>query len=669
MQDWFKAPLMAVIFGVGSLILPACGGDGGGCGDYCDVVDKLEGITAAETCDEGDLDCIEFSRIETTLANNPTACDGGVVLALAHKRLEEDEAEDAKDLLLEAELLKTDCVPETYTFIVSSIKVAVDNLAPLLDFVLGAPSAGLIPEATDLRPTLRQLLKPITSEFEDIEEYTPLIHDTGTPVVNIPSLPIDFDLSLISEDIPSDLEVDLGGIWGFAELKLLGAASGALLGGVDFILAHNLAIDIGSILVETSQDVANLIIDNGDALKMDDPDLVTKSAKDRFVTALDYVAGTGNGDSLLDIIETELGTDQSEDVIQFIDDGDGKVSEGDKVNIPVVAELAEQVGDENGDGEDDLVPSDSEITNEIGREAWAAVVDLGVEFAKAMRAGENAELIHLAEYLSGKVAGNGEKRLWEELQEEEADVDDIADWIQLDSGEYFVNPVGLRNLLPAVSALEASEGTIYDLALECELGYTAEEWATPDEDGLAEDSVIRAICGDSGEGSTGMQLKQIWFTDSATSDTNSAMVDGLGFDDGSTVEDFKNFLGLITDGTPSARAITEAAALADPIGVIGAHARSAMSFAKDLNPPAGDVELSPDGYVVSDWNADDDPYDVIYLAVLMQNPSLGGTLHLDIDGDGVDGAEATNDTLHQLMSLIWQRYGDDLTDAFSDDDE
>jgi hypothetical protein len=316
------------------------------------------------------------------------------------------------------------------------------------------------------------------------------------------------------------------------------------------------------------------------------------------------------------------------------------------------------------------------------RDVWVALTDLGR--ALNTNLGGGAEF-SLAKYLSAKVDGKpeGTKYLWEELQEEVADdladtalegdfdfpaaLPDLEDWLHLDPKAYFDGPVALRNMLPAITALEIGNKIEYEFALECELGFTAEQFAEPSVGGgLAADSTIRTLCAD---GSTGksVRLKTVYFYDNMNTDVTTDT--GFVAESGDAPFDFKHFMGFAVSDT----AVAAAAAL--PItktaDMVNLKFIKPLTFAEGLGAPGNDTLIQPDGYWPATHTADSDPHDDVLLSVLMQNASFGGALLIDLEvNPATAGAVvANNSILNALISQVWITFGghiEALVDGLSD---
>lgn len=598
-------------------------------------------------------------------------------LARAHKALQANDAEEAKEILEDADVVNANNAPETYTYAMASIKVAIDSIAPLISFVTGS-APGWLPAQTDQRGVLESLLDPIIAELEDVESSLALIVDSqqtdeehpGDTFVRFLSLPVDLDLSDLDDSLPADLDVDLKGEWDRVELLGLHAIAAGLLGTIDFILAHNLSLDINDLLdlfdeLSTAA-IAGFVVDSPELLVADRPERLD-SAEAALLTVLTTLVGSegaGAGkEGLLAAIEAELesGEDQSDDFIQFVDvDGDGKASDGDQVVLTVVEDLAAEVGDIDGDGEDDLTPADGTIDVGIGRGTWVGLTDLGRALVDNMENG--GEPVGLKEYLSSGDAAN--PRLWEELQEgAETELEPLQDWLFVDVKTFFANfdsedIGGLRGLLPAV--YKDADGNV-DVAFECEVGYTAAQWETPLEtggddcesgpDGLCFNSIIRLLCG-TGEESTEMYLKTITFVDSVSATTPiTGDVDSV------------HFVGM-------AQATSDAASPASTETELQAPYLAPLAFHETMDPidvPVGGISADNYGAVIPVGS--ERPHNDINLYLLLQDPSMAGGLYIDLDGDGQDIAPATHQSLNDIINKLWALFGDDISEALSGSEE
>lgn len=546
---------------------------------------------------------------------------------------------------------KSDYYVENYCGLLADTQELMDQIGGLVSLIAGYLAPGIQPQ-TDYRGILEPALNPILVTVEKMQARAELIAGVSDlPEIRVPSLPLNLDLSALIDNVPADLELNLNGRWDRTEALLIAAAPAALLGALDLVLAHKLDLNGLSFDFGTSADIAKWYLDNGNLLALDSGRLAqVGEAKTWFIKALTAAVVTNGG--ILGSIEAEYadGLDHSQDVIRFVDvDGDKKVSEGDQIVIKVVEDLAADIGDLDEDGTDDLIPDDATITNEISREIWLDIVGLGQKVLDNLNGGAKVSLYSV-------LKGDGD--IWGKLQAESVEngygeLADIADWIALDPKAYFANPKGIRELVFAVATTTVTDGTdsarpvkLYDIAIECELSYTAEQWANPATAGaLDAESGWRSVCGtETKDGDSAVMLKNIHFGVTApTGDVGhfASMAFAVAPDPISTTADLfavtkdeleNLFLADLTFESTAA----PAGAAADPI------------VADSIVPVA-----------------DPDAHNDALLYIAMQDPSFAGMLHLDLYGEG-DHTVATQQTLNYLVAFIWTTYGGNLT-ALVDD--
>lgn len=685
-----------------ALALYSCGGGGGDCGAAVDeltaagvaaeIITALEVSIEAEAvacdaeCAPDDTKCLSPNEIIEAAKLNPHSMHP-FELALAFKQIKNGKPDSAKETL--KPFLTRDDEPEVYTYQIAALKSGVDALAPLIDLVASqlAPglAGGLLPAQADFRTLVQNLLQPIIDNLEDLSEYAPVIQDAPDAYVNIPSVPLELDPSALDDSLPADIEMDLGGGWDRPELLAIGSLSNAILGIIDFLFAHSLKLSLGDLDdLNSSAGIAAFIAKSEQLLSLDTPKRVD-AAKERFIAALDFIVGkadAGQGkEGLLAAIEAEMVADpeQAGDIIIFKDDDkSGNVSENDTLVLKFIADLVD-----NPDLE--LERGDEVISVPFVRDVWVALTELGRALNDNLGGGAQ---FSLGKYLSAKLDGKpaGTKYLWEELQEEVAnDLDatasegsfdfpgplsDIEDWVHLNPKAYFANPVALRNLLPAITMLQFGTKVEYEFALECELGFTAAQFANPSTSGgLAADSTIRALCANGSKG-TSVRMKTIYFYDSGI--TQAVTADSTDFvaEGGSTSPDFLHFLGIPVTSTSVASAtglpITDIAVMNNPQLL-------PLNFVDGMAAPANDTQILADGFRPRQHTASSDPHDDILLSVLLQNPSLGGVLLVDLDPAATTNGpvEATNSILNAGISKIWITFGghiEALIDGLSDDE-
>lgn len=694
----------ASVFTALLLVLSSCGG-AGDCGTLADGLTEIgasaEAVAAAEAtckaellavsanCAADDEDCVSIDEVIAAAKANPHS-KHPVELALAFKQIRLENPEKAQATLSneDYDLLTAENEPEVYTYIIASLKISIDSLGSLIETAQGFAAPGLLPMQTDFRSFVDGVLSDVTSGLEDIAKVVSLIRNSeGEAYVNIPAVPLGFDPSLIDDSLPADLSVDLGGGWDRVELLAIGSLANGLLGVVDLIFAHSLKVtltDLTGLVDEISTaNIAFLFVNNPDLLGLDTPEKMD-SAETYFKVALDLLVGEADGApgsrGLLLEIEAEMAeSDQAGDIIVFNDvNEDGQVSPDDTLDLKFVSQLIGEI--------EDLEEGDEIVSVPFERTVWVALVDLG----RALNANLNGGAeFSLAKYLSAAVDGqaDGTKYLWEELQEEVADnadgtalegefdfpgeLPDLQDWIYLDPKAYFAAPLPIRNLLPAVTKFTQDGDSIYELALECELGYTAEQFANPEASGgLSEDSAIRALCANTTLG-LAMVGKTIYFANNLSEAVTAST--GYIAEGGAAEFDYQHFLGFpVTDITLDDEANFDITG--DTVygfdDLVNFEFK-AIDFEEGLEPPADDIQIAPDGYLPAAHTAAVDPHDDILLSVLLQNPSLGGVLWLDLDpaiGSGPD--EASNGTLNAGISYIWITFGghiEALVDGLTDE--
>ncbi|RMF13007.1 MAG: hypothetical protein D6761_11815, partial [Candidatus Dadabacteria bacterium] len=612
-------------------------------------------------------------------------------LSLAFKQLQLNKSDKAKSTL--EGLISKDNPAETYAYNLASFKGAFDSLSDLLGLILANTAPGFRPaQGTDFRALVESVLSTITDNLTDLASAADVLRtaDADKIYINIDSLPLSLDVAtlndLVGTDLPTDLSIDIGGGYDLPELLLFGAASNAVVGGVDFLLAHQLRLSISSIPdVFTSASIAEFIATNSKLLDLDKPDQA-KGAKDLFIKALDYLVGDENGtggrQSLLAAIEAEYSQDQSGDIIVWKDvDGNGQASDGDEIEIAFIKQFIDQ-------GIEGLEAGDETIEVPLGRDTWLKLVELGRALVQNLD-GTSTDPISLGKYLSAKLDGQTDKKyLWEELQQfVQDDIDlpasdpdkigfekplpDIKEWLFMDPAAYFDNPIGLRNLLPVVYEMalydsklaNKTDDKVYEIAIECEIGYTAAQFANAtaagSSTGLPSDSLIRDLCGSefgsaNAEEPDAMAFKRIIFDDAVTAADSTYVA---------AADDFShfNYAVFATDTTNTAAGFgvtTEAQLLAPPV-------TKAVSMVMVDGLDTDDTTVGIDGKApVTDPASHED----IFLSILMQNPSFGGNLLIDLTGAGDSAAVATNDSLNKAISEIWHLFGhhietliDDLT--------
>lgn len=629
--------------------------------------------------------CVNYTELLEAATLNPHS-NHPVELALAFKQIKFNKPDDAKATL--TPFLTAEDEPEVYTYLAASLKSGIDALAPLLDLISSqlAPSlaGGLMPAQTDFRTFVQSVLQPVIDNLEDIADQAPLIQASPDTYLNIPSIPLSLDPSVLDDSLPADLEMDLGGGFDRPELLAFGAAANGILGGIDFLFAHSLKLRLGDVSdLDSSSGIAGFLAKSTDLLVLDKPENIA-TAKTRFVAALDYLVGTADGslgkNGLLAAIEDEMADagGQDGDIIVFRDvDGDGQVSEADELELKFIAQLIDDI--------EELEAGDEILSVPVSRDVWVALIDLGRVLNANLGGGAS---FSLAKYLSAKVAGApaGTKYLWEELQEavteEIADPDsdfdfpgalpDLVDWIHLDPKAYFANPVGLRNLLPAITVIEIGTAKEYEFALECELSYTIEQFRNPAATGgLSADSLIRAICAHKETGKA-MRMKRIIFSDSVAADATTET--DFVAEGGDAVTDFTHFSSFAVGATDGEGAVTRTADLeASSVTDMTNPVLIPLTFADGLAPAVGDRIIKADGYKPANHVDGTDGIDIL-LSGLLQTPDLGGTLLLDLDPSTASPGhvKATNSTLNAAISQIWISFYDHieaLVDGLTDDEE
>lgn len=535
---------------------------------------------------------------------------------------------------------------ENYCGLLADTQKLIDDVGGLISLVASL-APGLAP-ATDFRALIEPALAPIMETVESLQGRAELIAGIDElPEITVESLPLALDLSALIDGVPPDLEVNLRGRWDRTEALALAAAPAAVLGVLDFVLAHKLEVDNLSINFASSADVAKFAVNNPNLLALDSGRTAqVGKAKDWFIRALTAAVATQGG--LLGSIEAELkdGLDHSNDVVRFVDaDGDGAASEGDKIVLKVVEDLAADIGDLDGDGEDDLTPDDSTLTNPLDRAIWVDIVKFGTDLKANLEGGNKLSLFS---YLKG------EGDLWGRLQRGSIDkgygeLADIENWIALDPKAYFASPKGVRELLFAVAATTVTDGTplakeveLVDIAIECELSYSAEDWANPSNTRLAADSAWRDLCGTPNPaGDSAVMLKHVFFgvTD-ATSDPAHFEFSAYATAP-ATITAVADLYA--TDATELAGLFLDQLAFYEGIGT-------------------GDVDVPADGYVpVNDPAAHNDG--LLYIA--MQDPGFAGVLQLDLSGAG-NHKVATQSSLNELIAMVWTKFGGNLTALVND---
>lgn len=540
---------------------------------------------------------------------------------------------------------------ENYCGLLADTQELMDQIGGLVSLVAGYLAPGLQPQ-TDYRGILEPALDPILVTVEKMQARAELVAGVSDlPEITVESLPLNLDLSALIDNVPADLELNLKGRWDRTEAQLIAAAPAALLGVLDLVLAHKLELDGLSFDFETSASIAKWYIENDELLALDSGRTAqVAEAKEWFLKALAGAVVTNGG--LLATIEAEYtdGLDHTNDVLRFVDvDGDKQVSDGDQIVIKVVEDLADDIGDLDEDGTDDLTAEDATITNSIDREIYLDLIQLGTDVKANL---EGGAAISLIDYLKG----DGD--IWGRLQAESVEngygeLADIQDWIALDPKAYFASPKGIREFLFAVATTTVTDGTaaarpvkLYDIAIECELGYTPEQWANPaTAGGLADDSGWRSVCGtETAAGSSAVMLKNIHFgVTSATSD----------------VDHFESMAFAVSPAAATRPADLYATTTSDLTSLFLAE----LTFEATAAPSgANAAPIVADGLFPSTVTSDHND-GLLYIA--MQDPGFAGMLQLDLTGAG-SHAVATQQTLNGLVAFVWTTYGGNLT-ALVDD--
>lgn len=558
---------------------------------------------------------------------------------------------------------KADYYVENYCGLLADTQELMDQIGGLVSLVARYLAPGLQPQ-TDYRGILEPALDPILVTVEKMQARAELVAGASDlPEITVKSLPLNLDLSALIDNVPADLELNLKGRWDRTEAQLIAAAPAALLGVLDLVLAHKLELDGLSFDFETSASIAKWYIKNSTLLALDSGRTAQiAEAKTWFLKALDGAVVTNGG--ILATIEAEYndGLDHTNDVIRFVDvDGDKKVSPGDQIVIKVVEDLAEDIGDLDEDGTDDLTAEDATITNEIERGIYLDLIQLGTDVKANL---EGGAAISLIDYLKG----DGD--IWGYLQTESVakgygELADIKDWIALDPKAYFASPKGIRELVFAVAATTVTDGTatgrdvkLYDIAIECELSYTAEQWANPATAGaLVADSGWRSVCGTETTVGTGASAVV----------KNAVMLKNIHFGVTDATSDVKHFESMAFAVSPAAAtrpADLYATTTTDLAGLFLAD----LTFESAAAPAGANADpIVPDGLFPSTvTTAHNDG--LLYIA--MQDPGFAGMLQLDPTGAG-SHAVATQQTLNGLVALVWTTYGGNLTalvdDLFGDE--
>lgn len=535
---------------------------------------------------------------------------------------------------------------ENYCGLLADTQELIDQVGGLISLVAGL-APGVAP-AQDFRQLIEPALAPIIETVESLQGRAELVAGVDElPEITVESLPLALDLSALIDNVPADLEVNLRGRWDRTEALALAAAPAALLGVLDFVLAHKIEVDSLDIDFGSSAKIAEFAVNNPTLLALDSGRTAqVGEAKDWFIKALTAAVATQGG--LLASIEAELndGLDHSNDVVRFVDvDGDGAVSEDDQIVLKVVEDLAADIADLDGDGVDDLTPDDSTLTNPLDRVLWTDIVKLGTDLKANLEGGAALSVI---DYLKG----DGD--VWGRLQQASIDegygeLADIENWIALDPKAFFASPKGVRELLFAVAATTVTDGTVdanevelVDIAIECELSYSADDWANASDTGLAADSAWRDLCGTPNPaGDSSVMLKNIAFgvTDAAL---DPAHFEASAYATApSTISDVADLYA--TDATELAGLFLGELMFYDGIGTT-------------------DVDVPADGYIpANDPAAHNDG--LLYIA--MQDPGFAGVLLLDLSGAG-SHAVATQSSLNELVAMVWTTYGGNLT-ALVDD--
>lgn len=578
----------------------------------------------------------------TITLEGPGSLEGtdGCKAALADGDFREAEAAVA------AQMGDASALEENYCALLAALQETIDEVGGLISAVAALAPSGQLTVTADQRSLLRSILGGTIDSLTKVRNRAEFLLGKGA-VIEIDSLPLAIDLSALVDNIDS-VDLNLNGRYDEAEVRVLTAAAAAILGLVDFIFAHSLDVTL-TVPELTTAGIAKFLVDNPKLLTLDDTGGNLPSAKDNFILALRALTGDASLSSALEVIEAKYtdGIDHSKDVIRFIDaDGNGQVSKGDKIQVKAIEDLAEDI--------EDLDASDSEITNQIGRAAWAALVELGKDIRTNLEAGAAGSPVAIAPRIS-----NGTDLLIDDVAAYyDATVAEIKNWLAVHPGAFFAANVGLRDVLPAVAAVTVSDPTetqsdrtvtAYDFVFECELGYTAEQWATPSDTGLPADSTWRTLCGREVGSDKVMLLKRITFADAGDA----------------TAADADRFLGAafvtapseVTTGGLAALALTAPAELTAPVIVD-------FVYHSSLEPlTTADVIVDADG-ITPDLGPDADVDGLLY--VMMRDPGLGGVLYLDLAGEG-NFDEATQATLNGFIAYFWKTFGGNIQGLVEDE--
>jgi len=602
-----------------------------------------------ETLRDGDDAVLTDERITALVEGNPdagnTAALVGCVVSLG-----EGDPDGAKAFAAEG-----DGGAESYCVIGAETQQFFVDLGELISFVLGLLAPGHVPAQAISVDALRPLLDPAVATANRLLDAGYDLAAQGGAEITIDSLPINLDAAGILEAVGGfenvpEIDLNLAGRYDGADLRAIPTLFGAIASLFDFVFAHQLSLeglpDFSNISTAgfTGLLAGSDAVNNNLKLTSDGDTTVSGPVRDNVLQMLGLLVGDSDiSSSLLDEIEDELannGGGTANDFIRFIPSTDGSTQAAldDQIRFKLVDDLAEQIGDIDGDGEPDLVADDAVITNPLQRSTYVGLIDLGAALINSINAG-GGDVVSLGSFLSSEISNGAADLLWQDLQREIPELAgfEIEDWIGLDLGAYFSDPVGIRNFLPAITTF--GDGDL-DFAFECELGFTADEYANPTSDALAADSIWRILCG-TGEGSTEMFGKHVFFTDSdpAVSGENG---------------DFRHFNfnvnAPVSDPTALANPVDSAIELAFDARMAPLDEAAAMDLASDGLRPVTDPSAFNDGL----------------LSIILVDPSLNGQLHLDLEGNG-NFTPATNQLLNDGIAFFSSTFVADIVDAVSEE--
>ncbi|MDD5225009.1 MAG: hypothetical protein PHE84_13580 [bacterium] len=324
----------------------------------------------------------------------------------------------------------------------------------------GLVSAGFGPRmVVDAYPYLNDVLNPFLKILIEMETDTDRVAE-----LNCTFFTDSYPVSLNTSDNQPVINAVLTGEWGKVQALFIGGQIHMVLGLIDYVSAHNLMVDVesilnivksgtiqGSQLIYQARSLGGFMHDNPYFLTKSENrwDLVTKARQE-------WIEGLSEDYALLEAIDAER-IDPSQAILGFDDlDGDG-FDAGDELSLGIKRLTI-------SGGTTLIGRVKFQVPDYLSRDVILGLMGLLGKAQTALKTvddGGNADRIGLADLNPAFVAFTGEVSSAIPFIQ----LNPLPDVIQLDLKAFFTDPKPLRDFLPVV---EEVRGGVYEFMIEGE---------------------------------------------------------------------------------------------------------------------------------------------------------------------------------------------------------